>query len=148
MLSLETLSLAKAYTDKIKEQLSVGFTPKIVDSLPVLGQNNILYLVLKENGQEEERNIYNEYIWIDNKYNFIGSTDTSFNVDAKLSDTSENPVQNKTIKAALEDKVDKIEVYRMISLDEASKLEALIGGEGGSVLDIELINGGSANGNS
>ena len=147
MLSLETLSLAKAYTDKIKEQLSVGFTPKIVESLPTLGQNNILYLVLKENGQEEG-NIYDEYIWIDNKYNFIGSTDTSFNVDAKLSDTSENPVQNKTIKAALEDKVDKIEGYRMISLDEASKLEALIGGEGGSVLDIELINGGSANGNS
>lgn len=76
MLSLETLSLAKAYTDKIKEQLSVGFTPKTVDSLPVLGQNNILYLVLKENGQEKEGNIYNEYIWIDNKYNFIDSTDT------------------------------------------------------------------------
>lgn len=147
MLSLETLSLAKAYTDKIKEQLSVGFTPKIVDSLPVLGQNNILYLVLKENGQEEG-NIYNEYIWIDNKYNFIGSTDTSFNVDGELSDTSENPVQNKTIKAALGDKVDKIEGYRMISLDEASKLESLIAGEGGSVPNIELINGGSANGNS
>ena len=62
--------------------------------------------------------------------------------------TSENPVQNKTIKAALGDKVDKIEGYRMISLDEASKLESLIAGEGGGVLDIELINGGSANGNS
>ena len=147
MLSLETLSLAKAYTDKIKEQLSVGFTPKIVDSLPVLGQNNILYLVLKENGQEEEGNIYNEYIWIDNKYNFIGSTDTSFNVDVELSDTSENPVQNKTVKAALGDKVDKIEGYRMISLDEASKLEALIAGGSGSVPNIELINGGNANGN-
>ena len=147
MLSLETLSLAKAYTDKIKEQLSVGFTPKIVDSLPVLGQNNILYLVLKENGQEEG-NIYNQYIWMDNKYEFIGSTDTSFNVDVELSDTSENPVQNKTVKAALGDKVDKIEGYRMISLDEASKLESLIAGEGGSVPNIELINGGSANGNS
>ena len=147
MLSLETLSLAKAYTDKIKEQLSVGFTPKIVESLPTLGQNNILYLVLKENGQEEG-NIYDEYIWIDNKYNFIGSTDISFDVDAELSDTSENPVQNKTIKAALGDKVDKIEGYRLISLDEASKLESLIAGEGGSVPNIELINGGSANGNS
>ena len=146
MLSLETLSLAKAYTDKIKEQLSVGFTPKIVESLPTLGQNNILYLVLKENGQEEG-NIYDEYIWIDNKYNFIGSTDISFDVDAELSDTSENPVQNKTIKAALGDKVDKIEGYRMISLDEASKLESLIAGEGGSVPNIELINGGNANGN-
>ena len=146
MLSLETLSLAKAYTDKIKEQLSVGFTPKIVESLPTLGQNNILYLVLKENGQEEG-NIYDEYIWIDNKYNFIGSTDISFDVDAELSDTSENPVQNKTIKAALGDKVDKIEGYRLISLDEASKLESLIAGEGGSVPNIELINGGNANGN-
>ena len=64
-----------------------------------------------------------------------------------MPDTSENPVQNKTIKAALGDKVDKIEGHRMISLDEASKLESLIAGEGGSVLDIELINGGSANGN-
>ena len=146
MLSLETLSLAKAYTDKIKEQLSVGFTPKIVESLPTLGQNNILYLVLKENGQEEG-NIYDEYIWIDNKYNFIGSTDISFDVDAELSDTSENPVQNKTIKAALGDKVDKIEGYRMISSDEASKLESLIAGEGGSVPNIEIINGGNANGN-
>ena len=146
MLSLETLSLAKAYTDKIKEQLSVGFTPKIVESLPTLGQNNILYLVLKENGQEEG-NIYDEYIWIDNKYNFIGSTDISFDVDAELSDTSENPVQNKTIKAALGDKVDKIEGYRMISLDEASKLESLIAGEGGNVPNIEIINGGNANGN-
>ena len=146
MLSLETLSLAKAYTDKIKEQLSVRFTPKIVESLPTLGQNNILYLVLKENGQEEG-NIYDEYIWIDNKYNFIGSTDISFDVDAELSDTSENPVQNKTIKAALGDKVDKIEGYRMISLDEASKLESLIAGEGGNVPNIELINGGNANGN-
>lgn len=107
MLSVETLSLAKAYTDKIKEQLSVGFTPEIVDSLPALGQNNILYLVLKENGQEG--NIYNEYIWIDGKYEFIGNTDTSFVVDNALSATSENPVQNKVIKAALDNKVDKVE---------------------------------------
>ena len=120
MLSLETLSLAKAYTDKIKEQLSVGFTPKIVESLPTLGQNNILYLVLKENGQEEG-NIYNEYIWIDNKYEFIGNTDTSFIVDGELSDTSENPVQNKTIKAALSDKVDKIEGKGLSTNDYTNK---------------------------
>ena len=105
MLSVETLSLAKAYTDKIKEQLSVGFTPKIVDSLPAAGQNNILYLVLKENGQEG--NIYNEYIWIDNKYEFIGNTDTSFIVDNALSATSENPVQNKVIKGELDKKIEE-----------------------------------------
>lgn len=105
MLSVETLSLAKAYTDKIKEQLSVGFTPKIVESLPAAGQNNILYLVLKENGQEEG-NIYNEYIWIDNKYEFIGNTDTSLIVDGELSDTSENPVQNKVVTAELNNKAD------------------------------------------
>lgn len=106
MLSVETLSLAKAYTDKIKEQLSVGFTPKIVESLPTLGQNNILYLVLKENGQEEG-NIYNEYIWIDGKYEFIGNTDTSFIVDSALSATSENPVQNKVIKGELDKKIEE-----------------------------------------
>ena len=114
MLSVETLSLAKAYTDKIKEQLSVGFTPKIVDSLPAAGQNNILYLVLKENGQEG--NIYNEYIWIDNKYEFIGNTDTSFIVDGELSDTSENPVQNKVVTAELNNKAD---INNPLSLIEA-----------------------------
>ena len=117
MLSIETLSLAKAYTDKIKEQLSIGFTPKIVDSLPAAGQNNILYLVLKENGQEEG-NIYNEYIWIDNKYEFIGNTDTSFIVDSELSETSENPVQNKTITAELNNKAD---IDNPLSLIEANR---------------------------
>lgn len=115
MLSIETLSLSKAYTDKIKEQLSVGFTPKIVESLPAAGQNNILYLVLKENGQEEG-NIYNEYIWIDNKYEFIGNTDTSFIVDNALSATSENPVQNKVITAGLNNKAD---INNPLSLIEA-----------------------------
>ena len=120
MLSIETLSLAKAYTDKIKEQLSVGFTPKIVDSLPASGQNNILYLVLKENGQEG--NIYNEYIWIDGKYEFIGNTDTSFIVDSELSETSENPVQNKKITAELNNKAD---IDNPLSLSDNDKTKSM-----------------------
>lgn len=121
MLSVETLSLAKAYTDKVKEQLSVGFTPKIVESLPTLGQNNILYLVLKKNGQEEG-NIYNEYIWIDNKYEFIGNTDTSFIVDNALSATSENPVQNKVITAGLNNKAD---INNPLSLSDNDKTKSM-----------------------
>lgn len=72
---------------------------------------------------------------------------SAITVDSELSETSKNPVQNKTIKAALGDKVDKIEGYRMMSPDEASKLESLVAGEGGNVPNIELINGGNANGN-
>ena len=104
-----------------------------VNDVTPLDANNMNNI---ENGIE---NLVNE---------FNAGSGSTITVDRELSETSKNPVQNKTIKAALGDKVDKIEGYRMMSPDEASKLESLIAGEGGSVPNIELINGGSANGNS
>ena len=87
-------------------------------------------------------NIENGIESLDNEVN-----NSTITVDSELSETSKNPVQNKTIKAALGDKVDKIEGYRMMSPVEASKLESLVAGEGGNVPNIEIINGGNANGN-
>ena len=106
MLSMETLALARAYADKIKQQVGAGFTPQIVESLPTTGDSTILYLVLKE-GTAPQGNIYDEYLWIDGAYEHIGDTTTIMTVDSALSATSENPVQNKVIKGELDKKIDK-----------------------------------------
>lgn len=45
---------------------------KIVDSLPGTGENNLIYLV--PSSKQEEKNIKDEYIWIDNSWELIGST--------------------------------------------------------------------------
>lgn len=45
---------------------------KVVAELPTNPQSNVIYLVLKE---ETENNIYNEFIWVDNKWEQIGSTE-------------------------------------------------------------------------
>lgn len=45
---------------------------KIVDSLPETGQNNLIYLV--PSSKQEENNIKDEYIWIDDSWELIGST--------------------------------------------------------------------------
>lgn len=56
-----------------------GLEPEIVTELPTTGNSNKIYLVLKENSEEGSNDIYNEYLWIDNKYEHIGSTD--MNID-------------------------------------------------------------------
>lgn len=43
-----------------------------VNVLPQTGQNGVVYLV--PNAEQEEQNIFNEYIWIDNDWELIGST--------------------------------------------------------------------------
>lgn len=56
------------------------FTLKIVDTLPDVGENNILYLVKPDTNDALVQNIYNEYVWIDSSqsYELVGSTDIDF----------------------------------------------------------------------
>lgn len=74
---------------------------QIVEELPAVGQNNVIYLVL-DSKSEEGNNTYIEYVWIsaEQRYEVIGSLG-NIKVDDVLSDTSENPVQNKVITEAL-----------------------------------------------
>lgn len=51
----------------------VGFTASVVEELPPSGEEGIMYLVLTEDGGVEQ-DIYNEYIWVDNKFEKIGNT--------------------------------------------------------------------------
>lgn len=74
---------------------------QIVEELPATGQNNIIYLVLDtESG--DGNNTYIEYVWIsaEQRYEVIGSLG-NIKVDGALSETSENPVQNKVIAEEL-----------------------------------------------
>lgn len=45
---------------------------KIVDSLPGTGENNLIYLV--PSSKQEEKNVKDEYIWVDGSWELIGST--------------------------------------------------------------------------
>lgn len=74
---------------------------KIVESLPETGENGIIYLVPAEQ-DDEGVNKYTEWVWLEdeNRYEPLGSLGT-ITVDDALSDTSENPVQNKVIAEAL-----------------------------------------------
>ena len=51
----------------------VGFTASVVEELPPSGEEGVMYLVLTEDGGVEQ-DIYNEYIWVDNKFEKIGNT--------------------------------------------------------------------------
>lgn len=50
----------------------VGFEAKIVEELPPTGEDGVMYLVLSEEGVEQD--IYNEYIWVNGKFEKIGNT--------------------------------------------------------------------------
>ena len=89
------------------ESFVPGLTYKVVSSLPTADiLTDVIYLVLAEN--RENRNVYNEYLYIDDSWELIGTTATTqaITVDSALSSTSTNPVQNKVINEALRNKLD------------------------------------------
>lgn len=66
---------AMDYADKeyVKQAINEieHFHREIVDALPTIGKDNVLYLVKKEGTQGD---IYNEYIWTGTDYEFMGTT--------------------------------------------------------------------------
>lgn len=77
----------KAQVDSIIGALNTGGF-KVVKELPETGTEKIIYLLPKEN--KEERNIYEEYIWIPENEDFekIGDTGIDLSDYAKLTDIS------------------------------------------------------------
>ena len=95
-----TLSGEKSLSDLgiTNPMLLKGRVNSVLD-LPSDAEVGWLYLV----GQTTDENL-REYVYTDlGRWEFIGFTNIV--IDSSLSDTSENPVQNKVIKAALDDKV-------------------------------------------
>lgn len=109
--NLEVIQQLKEYlieyineeTNSLKEMIEAIKTMEmqIVEELPAVGQNGVIYLVLDPES-EDGNNTYIEYVWInaEQRYEVIGSLG-NIKVDDTLSDTSENPVQNKVITEAL-----------------------------------------------
>lgn len=69
-----TAAGAKAVFDYVKAALAgfSGISAQIVSTLPEAGEKNIIYLVPKT--AAEEQNTYDEYMWIGEKWELIGST--------------------------------------------------------------------------
>ena len=71
----------KAYVDSAVGSVStIRFN--IVDELPSTGESNIIYLV--PNTTSSEKNVYDEYIWVNNDFEIIGSTAIDLSNYAKL----------------------------------------------------------------
>ena len=108
-LSLETYVLARKYTDKeiTKASAELKWKTVVCEELPPRGAPQTYYFVPVENPSAQD--YYDEYIWIDNlaKFEKMGSTQV-ITFDSELSDESENAVQNKVVKAAIDTKVDKV----------------------------------------
>lgn len=95
--------VVKSYIDGLA---STALQRKIVPALPVQDiETNVVYMILKQDG--EAGDFYNEYMYINNQWELIGST--QMRVDSALSLVSENSVQNKVVTAALNDKLSKTE---------------------------------------
>lgn len=81
---------------------------QIVSALPTTGINkNKIYLLLSE--RSENKNVYAEYLYTGDTSNFdaskwekMGEAAVKITVDAALSDTSVNPVQNKVVKKGID----------------------------------------------
>lgn len=67
----------------------IGFTATIVNSLPSTGEVGVMYLKLNTSASVEG-NMYDEYIWVNNKFEKIGSTETTVDLSGYVTQTEMN----------------------------------------------------------
>ena len=115
-LSPITYAVCKKYTNKAIETASAELKWKtvIVDELPETGAPQTIYFIADETTPGD---YYDEYIWIEDEETFekMGSTQVIV-YDDELSDVSENAVQNKVVKAALDAKI--ADTFKTITVGE------------------------------
>lgn len=77
-----------AKVNNINSQINslIGFTATIVNSLPSTGEVGVMYLKLNTSASVEG-NIYDEYIWVNNKFEKIGSTETTVDLSGYVTQT-------------------------------------------------------------
>lgn len=80
-----------AKVNNINSQINslIGFTATIVNSLPSTGEVGVMYLKLNTS-DSVEGNIYDEYIWVNNKFEKIGSTETTVDLSGYVTQTEMN----------------------------------------------------------
>lgn len=77
-----TLALAKKYTDT--HGGGAGLDVKIVEELPQTGKALTIYFI--HNQDKEAPNYYDEYMWIQNAWEMIGTTQIDLNDYVKFTD--------------------------------------------------------------
>lgn len=80
-----------AKVNNINSQINslIGFTATIVNSLPSTGEVGVMYLKLNTSASVEG-NIYDEYIWVNNKFEKMGSTETTVDLSGYVTQTEMN----------------------------------------------------------
>lgn len=96
-MDIVTLALARKYANKkVAELAAVGFAPAIVDSLPTSNINShTLYLVPADDAINS--NGYLEYLYIDGKWECVGSTIIDFSM---IGDLTQLTTEDKTTLVA------------------------------------------------
>lgn len=88
---------AETYTkDEVQELISAikSMQIEVVENLPEVGESNKIYLVPKDG---EENDVYNEYVWINNKYELIGNTEVDL-TNFYTKEQTDNLLSNKVGK--------------------------------------------------
>lgn len=68
---------------------------EVVTELPEIGKKNQIYLV--PNKSSVSGDVYDEYIWINDTWEFLGNKRLELTIDSILKSDSTNPVENKAI---------------------------------------------------
>ena len=89
----------------------------IVTELPETGEEGKLYLMV-DGGNV---NLYNIFAWENNAWRELGKSSLSVTIDDTLSTTSTNPVQNKVLTAALNEKLTSADLVALTD-DEIDSL--------------------------
>ena len=107
---------------------------KVVTGLPSSGiSTGKIYLVKNDSSTESgtSGNVYTEYVYVSgqtggNRWEKIGEWKPEISVDAALSSSSTNPVQNKVVKSAIDNKQDKLTAGSGITIDSANTISVTI----------------------
>ncbi len=91
----DTVAGSKAVYDYVTQAVAgmTGLAAQIVEELPSVGQNNILYLLPKTGGTSDA---YDEYMWINSAWEKIGTTDidlTDYLKETDLADWAKQPAK-------------------------------------------------------
>lgn len=102
------------------------FKITVVQKLPTVGSESTIYLV--PSSLTSDNNIYTEYLYINGKWEEVGKTSIKLEVDSALDENSSNPVENKAIVAALNEKATPQDIEDAIN-DIVFPEEVVISGE-------------------
>lgn len=133
---ITTYSSLKIDTELSNLKEAIGslnsFEIQVVDTLPEIGDDRCIYLVPVD--QEEEKDVYDEYIYINNKWELLGSTEidlsgyaTKEELDKKIQDEVAIRVQED---ALLQEKIDTLQANdEKLEIEINKKQNTLVAGQ-------------------